>query len=81
MSPDCGVRVGSSVLGQAFRLERPLGDGWFPKRVLRSERWAKEADERALVLLGRPSGRRLDCPSGPLFFRLLGRPINYMLFS
>ena len=49
--------------------------------VLRSERWAKEVDERVLVLLGRPSGRRPDCPSGPLCFRLLGRPMNYMLFS
>ena len=49
--------------------------------VLRSERWAKEVDERVLVLLGRPFGRRPDCPSGPLCFRLLGQPMNYMLFS
>ena len=76
-----GVGVGSSVLGQAFRLERPLGDGWCPKRVLWSERWAKEADERTLVLMGRPSSRRPVCPSGPLFFRLLGQPMTYMLFS
>ena len=68
-------------MGQAFRLERPLGDGWCPKQVLRSERWAKEVDERALVLLGRPPSRRPDCPPGPLFLRLLGRPMDYMLFS
>ena len=57
----CGVRAGSSILGQAFRLERLLGDGWCLKRVLRSERWAEEADKRAPVLMGRPSGRRPDC--------------------
>ena len=56
-----GVGVGSGVLGQAFRLERLLGDGWCLKRVLRSERWAEEADKRAPVLTGRPSGRRPDC--------------------
>ena len=33
------------------------------------------------LFLGRPSGRRPDCPSAPLCFRLLGRPTNYMLFS
>jgi len=49
--------------------------------VLRSEKWAEEVDERVLVLLGRPSGQRLDCSSGPLYSRLLGRPMNYMLFS
>ena len=69
-----GVRVGSSVFGQAFRSERPPGGGWCPRRVLRSERWAEEVVERALVLLGRPSGRRPDCPSGPLCFRLLAGP-------
>ena len=77
----CGVRVGSNVSGQAFRSERPPRGGWCPKRALRSERWAKEFVERVLVLLGRPSGRRPDCPYGPLFFRLLGRPMTYMLFS
>ena len=76
-----GVGVGSSVLGQVFRSERPPVGGWCPKRVLRSERWAEEVDERALVLLGRPSGRGPGCPSGPLFFRLLGCPMNYVLFS
>jgi len=76
-----GVEVGSSVLGQAFRSERPPGGGWCPKRVLRSERWAEEVDELVFVPLGRPSGRRPDCPSGPLRFRLLGRPMNYMLIS
>ena len=63
-----GVGVGSSVLGQAFRLERLLGDGWCLKRVLWSERWAKEVDERAPVLKGRPPGRRPDFSSGPLCF-------------
>ena len=76
-----GVGVGSSVLSQAFRAERLPEGGWCPKRALRSERWAEEVDEWALVLLGRPSGRRPDYPSGPLRFRLLGRPMNYMLFS
>ena len=76
-----GVRVGSSVLGQAFRSEGPPGGGWCPKRVLRSERWAGEVEVWALVLLGRPPGRRPDCPPGPLFLRLLGRPMDYMLFS
>ena len=33
------------------------------------------------LFLGRPSGRRPDCPSGPSCLRLLGRPTNYMLFS
>ena len=61
-----GVGVGSSILGQAFRLERLLGDGWCPKRVLRSERWAEEVNEWVLVLLGRPSGRRPDYPPGTL---------------
>ena len=47
----------------------PVGEvGW------RSEDWA-------LVLLGRPPSRRPDCPPGPLFLRLLGRPMDYMLFS
>ena len=73
-----GVGAGSSVLGQAFRLERLLGDGWCLKRVLRSERWAKEADRRAPVLTGRPSGRRPNCPSGLLCFSFLGRPMKYM---
>ena len=73
-----GVGVGSSVLGQAFRLERLLGDGWYLKRVLRSEMWAEEADERAPVLTGRPSGRRPDYPSGLLCFSFLGRPMKYM---
>ena len=75
-----GVGVGSSILGQAFRLERLLGDGWCLKRVLRSERWAKEVDERAPVLKGRPSGRRPDFSSGLLCFSFLGRPMKYMLF-
>ena len=61
-------------MGQFFRSERPLRGGWCPKRVLRSERWAEEVVEWALILLGRPSGQRPDCHSGPLFFRLLGRP-------
>ena len=76
-----GVKVGSSILGQVFRSERPPGGGWRSKRVLWSERWAEEVDERVFVPLGRPSSRRPDCPSGPLCFRLLGRPMNYMLFS
>ena len=33
------------------------------------------------LFLGRPSGRRPDCPFGPSCLRLLGRPTNYMLFS
>ena len=77
----CGVGVGSSVLGQAFRSEGPPGGGWCPKRVLRSERWAEEVDERAPVFKGRPSGRRPDFPSGPLCFSFLSRPMKYMLFS
>ena len=47
-----GVGVGSSVLGQAFRLERPIGDGWCPKRVLRLERWTEEVDEREFCSFG-----------------------------
>jgi len=39
-----GVRVGSSVLGQAFRSEGPSGGGRCPKRALRSERWAEEVE-------------------------------------
>ena len=46
------VGVGSSVLGQAFRSERPSGGGWSPKRALRSERWAEVVDERAPFLFG-----------------------------
>ena len=76
-----GVRAGSSILGQAFRLERLLGDGWCLKRVLRSKRWAKEADDRAPILTGRPSSRRLDYPSGLLCFSFLGCPMEYILFS
>ena len=49
--------------------------------MLQSERWAEEVEERALVLLGRPPGWRPDCPPGPLCFRLLGWPMDYMLFS
>ena len=79
-----GVGVGSYVLGQAFPIgetarRRLVSEASAP--VLRSERWAEEVNERVLVPLGRPSGRRPDCPSGPLCFRLLGRPMNYMLFS
>ena len=64
-----------------FRLERLPSGGWCPKRVLRSERWAEEADERAFALSGRPPGRRPDCPPDPLSFRFLGWPMDYMLFS
>ena len=47
-----GVEAESSTLGQVFRSERPSGGGWSPKRALRSERWAKVVDERALFLFG-----------------------------
>ena len=77
----CGVRAGSSILGQAFRLERLLGDDWCLKRVLRSKRWAEEADGWAPILTGRPSDRQLDYPSGLLCFSFLGCPMEYMLFS
>ena len=74
-SPGRGVGAGSSVLGQAFRLERLLGDGWCLKRVLRSERWAEVADEQALLFLGLAFRSVTGLPLCPIVFRLLGRAL------
>ena len=71
------VKVGSGVLARLFgRRGRPEA-GWRPKRVLRSERWA-EVGSRCCSSSARPSGRRLDRPSG-LSFRYSGRPMSCAL--
>jgi len=60
----CGVGVGSSALGQAFRSESLPGGGWRPRRALLSERWAEEVVERAFVLLvDLPVGDRSVLPA------------------
>jgi hypothetical protein len=74
---------GASPVGDTGRsrkrcLARPFGQrgrpeaGWRPKRGLRSERRARVRNG-CHSSSARPSGRRLDCPSG-LLFRYLGRP-------
>ena len=59
-----GVRVGSSVLGQAFRSEGPPGGGRCLKRVLRSERWAGEVKiGRLFFWVDLPVGDRTVLPA------------------
>ena len=70
-----GVRVGSSVLGQAFLIRETARRRLVSEAsalALRSERWAEAVDERVFVPLGRPSDRRPDYPSGPFAFLTFG---------
>ena len=73
------VGVGSSALARpSGRRGRPEA-GWRPKRALRSERWAGVGSGRRSSS-ARPSGRKLDRPSG-LSFRYLGRPRSCASFA
>ena len=76
-----GVGVGSGVLGQAF----PIGETARRRLVPEANASVGEVGRRNLMSghlffwVDLSVGDR-TCPFGPLCFRLLGQPMNYVLF-